>query len=431
MDNDQFEKRMELLKKAYDRVPSSFHPDEVFKKIDETKPPERLSIPSKKKRGIRQHVTAWAVGISCIFLIGLIGTGVVVDQNRNANEQIDHSVPKKEYIEELKKKFEVEKEKRQKELALDDHYFDQYVQGNSISILNHDDYVKSVSQNANANDRFYEDYLRAVEQLKTPAEMIDDLLLNPLSEDEEKSIEFLIHYRKKLERLSMIYNAILTDHKQAIDSYEMDPTVDKALIIMDRRNQYPDSLQSILSTMSKQSFQLRTSKRSGEIKAHYYNTIHHDRLYDLLHHSVYGYIQMLVEEPYTYGGYLEYPLEETPSILSMMEGTLMTVEEDSTLYPIMKAQFTTLFNVVLKGDNKNVVFDENGVLLSEYQEVWRKLADSEKATPLTYVMKPIVEEMEASNWRSSKTWDRTSYYAVEEALVLYKEGQLERFMNED
>ena len=35
MDNDNFEKRMEFLKKSYERVPTSFDPDEVFRKIDE------------------------------------------------------------------------------------------------------------------------------------------------------------------------------------------------------------------------------------------------------------------------------------------------------------------------------------------------------------------------------------------------------------
>ncbi len=35
MDNDNFEKRMEFLKKSYERIPTSFDPDEVFRKIDE------------------------------------------------------------------------------------------------------------------------------------------------------------------------------------------------------------------------------------------------------------------------------------------------------------------------------------------------------------------------------------------------------------
>ena len=51
-----------------------------------------------------------------------------------------------------------------------------------------------------------------------------------------------------------------------------------------------------------------------------------------------------------------------------------------------------------------------------------------QATPLRYIMDPIIKEMEASGWRESASWDSLDYYDLEEALVLYREGQLEEYM---
>ena len=50
MENNDFDKRMELLKKSYDRIPSSFNSEEVLRKIDiETNKPESEKSLNKKR----------------------------------------------------------------------------------------------------------------------------------------------------------------------------------------------------------------------------------------------------------------------------------------------------------------------------------------------------------------------------------------------
>ncbi len=49
-----------------------------------------------------------------------------------------------DYIEELKAKYEVEKEKRREMLKLDEEYFEQYVGSSSISLFSMESYIENV-----------------------------------------------------------------------------------------------------------------------------------------------------------------------------------------------------------------------------------------------------------------------------------------------
>ena len=152
MDNDNFEKRMEFLKKSYERIPTSFDPDEVFRKIEEegTSRPVEKKKPSKHR--IRQRITVWAVSIASIFVIGIIGAGYVFDQKQLADETVLDSDELDDYIEELKAKYEVEWEKRREMLKLDEEYFELYAGSGSIPMFYIESYVNNVKTYGNAKE---------------------------------------------------------------------------------------------------------------------------------------------------------------------------------------------------------------------------------------------------------------------------------------
>ncbi|HEX5564538.1 MAG TPA: hypothetical protein VFX34_06235, partial [Sporosarcina sp.] len=190
MANDNFEKRMEFLKKSYERVPASFDPDEVFRKIDQEEVPQ----PEKQKPskgGIKQTFTIWAMGIASLFILGLIGTGYVFEQKQNVKEDTVDSAELDAYIEDLKAKYEVEKEKRREMLKLDKEHFELYAGSSSISLLSMDSFIKTAKQNGNAKEIVLNQYNRAVDQLKLPSEMIQELKRSPLTDDEAGSIGFI------------------------------------------------------------------------------------------------------------------------------------------------------------------------------------------------------------------------------------------------
>lgn len=428
MSNDHFEKRMEFLKKSYERVPSSFDPEAVFNKIDQEKEPKSVHQKPKNNGGFKQKLTVWAAGIASVFILTLIGTVFIYDQKQNSEEQNIESTVTDEYIEELKRKYEVEKEKRRKMLKLDEEHYDKYLYYNYISMLDHDGYINSIKQHDNGAQLADETYQQAIDELKTPAEMIEDLKSNPLTDNQEASIEFINAYRGKVQRLVAIYDQILAQHKEAIDAYEVDASADKAEVMMVSTNSFPEQLQNIINTMKEQSIKLETGKYSGEVKANYYMSRATETLTAKLHNDTYAYVRMIADEPYMYAGILEYSIAETTGMVMTMENTLMKAEEDSSLYPVLETYFVTLFNEIVKGSKSAKLFNADGVLLPEYQEAWTTLSLNYEATPLSYIMQPIVKEMRASGWRTSERWNRLSYESVSEALVLYREGVLEEYM---
>ncbi len=427
MANDNFEKRMEFLKKSYERVPSSFDPDEVFRKIDaegKRQPPEQKKV---TKNGMRQRITVWAISIASVFLIGLIGAGYIADQ-KNSEEEIVDSAELDEYIEKLKAKYEEEKEKRREMLKLDEKHFKLYAGSSSMSLLDMESFVTTTKQNANAKEIVLQQYDQAIEGLKLPSEMIQDLKNNPLKEDEVGSIEFLATYRKKVTSLIAIYDQIVDENSEAIRAFEVSLSSDKAEIMMLTSKSFPEQLQNIINTMKEQSIRLESEKYTEDIGARYYESQLHQELSSNLHPNTYGYSRMLIDSPYMFGGVLEHPLLESSSMIQDMEYTLMNVEQDSTLYPILQSYYSTLFNEIMKGSEYTKLFDADGVLLPEYQEAWRNMAGGGQATPMRYILEPIIKEMEASDWKESASWDSLNYYDLEEALVLHREGKLEEYM---
>ncbi|MDW0117612.1 hypothetical protein QTL97_11745 [Sporosarcina thermotolerans] len=429
MDNDQFEKRMDFLKKSYDRVPSSFDPNEVFKKIDEEKVPQSNKQKSSNG-GFRQHLTIWAMGIASIFIIGIIGAGYVLDQKQKSDEEVIQTPVTDEYIESLLKQYEEEREKRREMVKLDEVFFKHYASfaDSTINLLKNESYLEMVSEGTEKTP-LEETYNRAIEELKLPSEMLKDLKANSLNNDEQGSITFLGEYRRKIQMLIEIYDQILKENKEAIDAYEVGPHVDKAEIMLLSTKSFPEQLQNIIGTMRDQSIRLHTEKYSGEIRTRHNNYyFYYSDLAFNLHHHTDAYIQMMVEEPYMYGPILQYPLNEMAYKLGRMEQTLINVEQDHSLYPVLESYYLTIFNDLVKGSEYTKIFDEDGILLPDYQDVWRGMAATGDVSPLTYVMQPIVKEMEASGWRESESWNSLSYDALKDAITLAREGQLEYYM---
>lgn len=430
MSNDHFEKRMEFLKKSYDRVPSSFDTEEIFKKIDQEQVPKPMQQKQKNNSGFKQNFTVWAASIASVFILTLIGAGLIYDQKQKSEEQNIENAVTDEYIEGLLHKFEVEREKRREMLMLDGEHFASYSNPNSnyISILRNEGYIENLKQYDNGAQQADEIYEQAIAELKTPSEMIQDLKSNPLKEDVAASIAFIEAYRGKVQRLVAIYDQIIDENKASIEAYEVDTSADKAEVMMLSTKSFPESLQAIINTMKEQSIKLYTGKYSGEVKSAYYMSSEAEMLTEKLHDDTYAYVRMMAEEPYMYAGILQYPIAETVGTLMTMETTLMKVEKDRSLYPVLESHFVTLFNEIVKGSDNTKLFDAEGTLLPEFQEAWTELSFSYEATPIAYIMQPIVKEMRVSGWRTSEQWSRLSYEAVIEALALYRAGVLEEYM---
>ncbi|MCM3639210.1 hypothetical protein M3152_16035 [Sporosarcina luteola] len=429
MANDNFEKRMEFLKKSYERVPTSFDPEEVFRKIDEESISRKNEQKKPTKHGVRQQITVWAMSIASIFIIGFIGTGYIIEQKQKSEEGTIETTLTDQVIEDLFKQYEEEREKRREMLKLDEVYFKHYASraDSTMNLLKNKSFLEMVRNGKDQTD-LQEIYIQAIEELKLPSEMLVDLKQHNLAEDEKGSIRFLADYREKIQMLIEIYNQIIKENKEAVAAYEVDHSVDKAEIMMLSTKGFPEQLQNIIGTMREHSIRLYSEKYSGEIKTRYFNHFIYKDLNSRLHPNTSAYTTMISQEPYMFGPILEYPVLETSSIVTGMEYTLLEGEQNSSLYPVIKSYYITLFNEIMKGSEHTKIVDADGVLLPEYQEAWKNMAGGGQATPLRYILDPIIKEMEASGWRKSASWEALTYYDLEEALVLYREGVLEEYM---
>ena len=128
------------------------------------------------------------------------------------------------------------------------------------------------------------------------------------------------------------------------------------------------------------------------------------------------------------GGVMTHPIEELFYHVFAMQDTLGKVKKDEVLYPAMYAEYVSLFYYIVKGSASTNIFDEQGIVKNEYKGIWQKFSNTFGAHPANYLLMPIVEEMEASGWKKSKSWDEFSAEKIEEALELARTGELERVM---
>ena len=84
----------------------------------------------------------------------------------------------------------------------------------------------------------------------------------------------------------------------------------------------------------------------------------------------------------------------------------------------------------MKGNDLIKEMEVQGIVPTTYQEAWGTFNYQEEtaALPINYLIQPIIEEMEASDWQKSESWDRLTRESILDALKLAQEGKLEEIM---
>ena len=227
--------------------------------------------------------------------------------------------------------------------------------------------------------------------------------------------------------LISVYNEILWDYRNEIENFEVQGYLNKADRLMESADEFPEELKNILFTMKDHSIQLVENRNTGEIRANYFmSDMYRDAQWNF-HPNTYGYT-LLATGPLVVNGMLSYSAQESFSYILVMEETLEKVTKDEVLYPALEAEYLSFFHQMIKGSPSEDVFDERGFVKDEYRDAWQRLSNIFGARPAKYLLMPIVEEMEASGWQKSKSWEAFNKEKIEETLVLARTGELERVM---
>ncbi len=268
-----------------------------------------------------------------------------------------------------------------------------------------------------------------IEELKLPSEMVAEIQQEEsLYDDETASIEHAIVYKEKIEDLITIYNGIIWDNREAIEQFE--GGAQKASSLMLSKADLPSELQLAIDTMRTQSIQLCAKNNTFEINACYYKSTIHDTLSYVYHHSAIIYVEMMTYDYYLNNVNMVYSPGWISDQLSRIQQAIIQISKDEIYYKELEKYFASFFYELMKGKDLIKEIEVQGIVPTTYQHAWGNFNNQEamEALPISYLIQPIIEEMEASVWQKSESWDRLTRESILDALKLAQEGKLDEIM---
>ncbi|WP_438312135.1 RNA polymerase sigma factor [Sporosarcina sp. FA9] len=402
---DHIDKRLELLNKSYNRLPVQFKEERI------TESKTISTIGKKTSKSIR-----------LAFILSTLLVGILITSFITMNKAETIKLSDSEYAVEYTKLRDTYKEA----LMLTNERFDKLAFIQSADMQMKAFLEEEKNDSLKAGESAFETILN---ELKIPSQMLKDLSIsNSLMNDEDKSIEFLSSYRKKSKDIISIYSEVLWDYRLDVESFETGGYGNKAEQMIKFSDELPEELKNIVASMRNHSITLSEDKTTGKIEPHLYLTEMYQDIIFALHYNMYGYAIFIVNEPYLFEEMMKLSFDESFYHLLTMQDTLEKVKEDDYLYPAMYAEYVELFYKFVKGSRNLNVFDERGIVKNEFKLAWQRYSEMYGVHPTNYLFEPIVEEMEASGWKVSKSWNEFDTSKIEEALKLAKSDELEEFM---
>ena len=287
----QIEKQLQFLAKSYERLRFSFTYENIFveKKVE--------SDPIQKPKSSKKVLLSWIAGV--VTLVTLITVSVVT------GEEYQRSSAEK-YVERIKVSFEKEVENKFNELGFpevtdqNDHNF--YGQFSEAPRSNFDEMIRRYERVLSSNEKIdkkniKKEYVEILDQLQLPSEMAKQLIKNPLTNDKEKSEEFISLYLDKLYSIENSFHSIYYNHHEIIEAAIVKGTIDieKFMGNMDR---YPEEFQKILIGMEKQNYYPVSIPDMAPFYPQYQSNELSGKIRKALHEDVGGYITMLETQPF-------------------------------------------------------------------------------------------------------------------------------------
>ncbi|MFJ7668454.1 hypothetical protein ACIQXI_15250 [Lysinibacillus sp. NPDC097195] len=390
MDDKQFDKRMALLKKSYDRMEQQVDPANVFKQIEEEdKALAMQTIASQQKPSMKwQKRIVWLASCASILLVGLLVSLYTMKQQASPPNEITQDVPDKKAEEEMTdyliKKFNSKKEEIRKELKVSKDELEAF---NFIKNANSTlDFYLTTNLQLRFTDKNYtkvmeKDILnnlmtpkRAVEKIKT----FRDLTF-------EESYAVYSDYIIAVNELETFYSKLLEPYEQ--------------LLLKPDDVEYPADLKAIMEAANNQFMQLKIDAGGrfyfkanpihGEFAPPYINQLHPDIL---------GYFEYLQTGYLLEVDDLRYTREETATSLKIMERTLLAdVNASSSDYKLLEETFKNTWVALLLGTKQYPAIADDGQPYSEYLTFLQDVAAGKYGEVMKKTASSILKEFQQSN----------------------------------
>lgn len=413
-------KRIELATKSYSRIP--FEMNEEKQVVEEEGPSSSALVKPVKPQAVDKKNKVLLIGAS-VFLAGVIGASFFLD-DPNANvgqpqaEAEEGETVTAEMIEAWKEEYQEAKASSPEKLGMAQDVFEnlRYVQEadqqlkwtfskNNIEKLKDD--PKEMEHQVNL-------LLLKIETPQTMLAMLPEMYLL-----HEEFVPMMEAYSLKTKELMYEGNQVLRQHEEELAGMTVNGELSPEKL-MAQREGIPAEVKKLAGSIrergliiakhpAKERFILRHNMESL-----YSNELMNTMMYDFNH---------LRYEPYFDEEGLLVPVMEMPYALSMLEQYVVHDDVSSEKFQEYAYMFQHSFWLLMKGDDNQQVFDENGKVKEAYQLAWKELGQ-QTLNPLIFVMLPIIEEMEESGWTESESYELLEYESIMEAVELEKEGEL-------
>jgi len=419
----QLEKRIEFLEKSYGRMKSSFRKERVF-----AMPQKELQATGKVEQSIsKKSMISWIAG--SLILLSLILVPIVTSEEyKMASDE--------KYLERLVASFEKEIGSRYSELGLKESTEEDMVEfnPNQYGKQQRDDfesmvhrYNKDLTKTDTLNKKkIRKEYRKIIKSLELPSVMTARLFKNPLTDDMEKSDEFMKSYLEQFTVIQNSYYMVLINGSKFIEAAVVDGELDIDMF-MEKKDTYPEELQLALDGMIKQNIYPESIKNWGAIAPVFKKNKVSAKIRSSIHPDLGGFLTVMEVVPLLNYPGLAHSLSDSIDYLLEIEKTLLatTLNDEATNH--LSWTYSELFHEISGGAEPDTIFGADGIVKDEFREGWKRIASAGESSPTAFIMQTIISEMEATGWTGSKSLNRLMVYDVQQALELAKEGKLDTF----
>ncbi|MBL3731469.1 hypothetical protein JIN86_17925 [Lysinibacillus sp. HST-98] len=360
MDDKQFDQRMALLKKSYERMEPKLDPQRVLQQIEaEDNVRESLeSMNTVRKSSARwQKSAVWIASIASVLLVGILISSYMFHPSalvHSDEEKIESNY--EDWFSRFQKKYLEKREKTRLELNIPEENFKKLTFVVSAdNIYNDKAKNKKIVLNRMADDP---KYLTQLEQeildcLQTPRELIEQI------ETYEKPMSF-IEPRYFFSKYYYATKDVLEYYTKELSQYNK--------VLSQKKKDYPKELNQLIATAKKQYFELSYDGQNYSFRTNPIFMKDAPVSIDRLHPDILGYFKYLATGSLFNGEDLRFSAEESARILKLYERTLVNDLSNSYLdfqLRNLNKEFENTWLVLLKGDDKTRYSPEHIELLND------------------------------------------------------------------
>lgn len=424
LDERYIERRLTLLKNSYDRM--TFQVQEQFDRLEEI--PEETyeemyeETHTKSRRGIIAILSGFSI-LVVLIIISIVNS----DSFKRASTE--------KWIEGMKASYEEKLAATYEELGLSVETVAEadFFRMNEMTYLGYeaknkyDRFIKVVERDfeggeALIKDEISDEFNKIIENLKTPKEMMADLYKQPLTDDFEGSERFLEQYIAKQYTLGSVYLAdIYIDPVMAEELFGFEESVELGQL-KERINELPEDIQKNLQKMEEQHIYIDLLFNESSDEREKYIT----ELRKHLHPDVGGYTTIIGASPYSYYVAPNQEMDDILIYLADVENTLLATSMNRDIQQILNEHYVWTLVSLLNGMDEGI-YGDDGKVKKEIRQTWRDVVSGNEDTVFAFIIEKVMEEFEATNWKTSEMQVFLSHDEINDLIVYAKENNLQTY----